>query len=622
MIPCDFPAFSTIKQLGFDLETSDPYLKEAGPGWGRGVGYVLGVALAVDHKTAWYVPVGKNPDSDVVGWLKDLLAHPIPLIGANLQYDLGWISELGIYPAGPAYDIQFAEALLDDVQLDDYGRHISISLDALAEEYLGVRKASNELEAYTKERWPWQKDFRENLYRCPVEMVARYAKPDAMLPIRILQTQWAKLQREGLLDLFKLECALLPVLVKMRRRGMPVDMDRAMETRDEMVTAEQIMLFMLQQKAGFALNVNSPKDLATLFDKTGTEYARTAKGNPSFTADWLAASDAPIAQEVLSLRKLIKARGTFIENAILDKAINGIIYPSLHPLRNDEGGTVTGRFSCSMPNTQQIPKRDAQWAPIIRRIFIPEEGYSGWASLDYSQIEYRFFAHFANDPGLLEAYASRDADFHDIVAGIIGLDKSMRRAAKDINFGLLYGMGKGKLVKKLSALFLTEANPQGRALEIYNTYNERFPAAGRLMKECAKLVSQDPYEITTILGRKSRFKLWEPIQRKEDDKAYPLALARSKYGSAIKVADTYKAINRKLQGSAADLMKKAMVNAIPIFEQIGYPHITIHDELCLSYHPDLAKGFAELQECMESAVKINVPISVGLAVGDDWSLAK
>jgi DNA polymerase-1 len=458
----NFPNLSGAKLIGYDLETFDPYLMEDGPGWARGVGYVLGVSLAVDRNHSWYIPVGERPDPQVIAYLNDTLGTEIPKTGANLQYDMGWLSEIGVWPKGLQMDVQFAEPLLDDVMLDEYGKRRSFSLDALAMHYLGRKKEKSEIEAYCQGKWPYAKDFRENLWRCPPELVAEYAKADAWLPIEIIKQQWLALQREELTELFKLECRLLPLLVKMRRRGMPINETRALEAREEMLLIERLTTKMISDEVGFKVNVNSSKDLARVFDAYKVPYAKTAKGNPSFTADSLSVCSHPIARSILDLRKTIKARSTFIENAILGKSINGKVYPSLHPLRTDEGGTISGRFSCSQPNGQQIPKRDTERAPLIRGMFCPEEGYPSWACMDLSQIEYRFFAHYSGDLELIAAYADPNTDYHSVVSDILG-GQLPRGVVKNFNFMMLYGGGKAKL----AAMLRSQLTPE----EAENLYN-------------------------------------------------------------------------------------------------------------------------------------------------------
>lgn len=616
----ELPNLSAAKRIGYDLETFDPYLIDAGPGWARGAGHIIGCALAVDGGQAWWIPIGERPDPNIVRYLSDTLGTNVPKVGANLQYDAGWFSEIGIHPQGLQLDVQFAEALLDDVMIKPNGQRRSFALDALAEYYLGKHKNTGEIEAYCKERWPRSKDFRENLWKCPVDMVGRYALPDASLPLDIMDIQWGELSRQELTDVFLLECRLIPLLVKMRRRGMPVNLTAAMEARDEMLLIERILAAKLSDTAGFAVNVNSGKDLEKLFKSAGMEDLQyTAKGNASFTADWLASCQHPIAQDVLELKQVIKARSTFIDNAIMDKNINGVVYPSLHPLRSDDSGTISGRFSCTQPNGQQIPKRNAVWAPVVRGMFCPEKGYPLYASLDLSQIEYRFFAHYSEDEQLIQQYQDPEADFHTAVAIILG-DETLRTPAKTINFGLLYGMGKQKLIAQLMKLFPDEGNPRRRGIEIFDTYQTRFPAAGKLLADYAAKVISPPHEVRTILGRKSRFRLWEPNTTQYDGPAYIYNIAVNRWGRNIRIAGAYKAVNRLLQGSAADLMKKGMVEAFEtgIFEKTGVPHITVHDELCLSYHPDLRADFDRLRECVENSIALKVPVKMGLATGPDW----
>lgn len=635
----DFPDLSSAKIIGFDTETYDPELKDNGPGWARGVGHVLGVSLAVSAKQGWYIEVGEKPETNVLQYLKDTLGTQQPKVGANLLYDVGWMAQFGVPVKGPTFDIQFAEALLDDTMIQHSGAPKSVSLDSLALQYLGVRKGSDELEKYTKERWPWQKDFRENLWRCPPELVAKYAISDAMQPIQILSMQWPQLANEKLLDVFKMECELIPLLVAMRMRGVKVDLLAASEARDDMMFAEELMLEELNKKAGFAINVNSSKDLARLFDALQATYPLTAKGNPSFTADWLANNDQPIAIELLKLRQLIKMRSTFIENAILGKAVSSRLYPSLHPLRSDDSGTISGRFSSSQPNQQQLPKRNKQWAPIVRGLFVPDDGYPSWLSIDLSQIEYRLFAHFSHDLELIASYQDRSTDYHEVVSKMLG-GKLPRPIVKNFNFMMLYGGGKKRLAAMLAAnvsvseattLYTLLTGDQVVSTNVYEKlaeailmqYDVGFPAAKLTMKEFAAQAEHEPNYVRTVLGRKSRFKLYEsPKARDATPKLYHLA--KKEWGLPLRVAGTYKAVNRVLQGSAADLLKKAMLDAFKsgVFDKTGVPHLSIHDELCFSYHPDLRNEFLEVQWHMENAIKLKVPVIANASVGPTWGSVK
>lgn len=611
----NLPNPSTIQVVGIDTETYDPDLLEGGPGWGRGWGNVVGVSIAIDSKNKFYFPIAHTvepfdnmPKDQIISYLKDLLSRSIPKVGANLIYDIGWLNTLGIDVKGPHYDIMFAEALIDPNRKD-------FSLESIAYDYLGVGKTSNALYEWGFKQYGGKigSAQRANIYRSPPRLVGPYAEDDALLPLKILELQEARLEEYGLVDLFKLECRLIPLLIKMRQRGVPVDILKAHEAREDMLYAEELMQNTINKLAGCKLNVASGKQLAVYFDKAGLSYPKTDKGNPSFTASWLAAQHTKEAKLINDIRKIKKARVSFIENAIIEKSINNKIYPSLHPLRSEDGGTITGRFSSSKPNSQQFPSRDEDLAPIIRGLFIPEEGYTHWCKMDFSQIEYRMFAHYSGDNNLVEAYQDRSADFHAIVGSYLG-ENIPRKPVKNINFMMLYGGGEDKVIEMLSALELP-IKPK----EFIRLYNQQFPAAKALMKRISDF-AQEKGEVRTILNRRVPFNLWCPKNKSLNSVNLPYSQAYRQYGSGIVRAETYKGLNYTLQGSAADLIKKGMVDAYEsgIFNTIGVPHIQVHDELGFSYHPDLYKEFKELIQIMENAIKLKVPVIMDAEIGPDW----
>ena len=611
--PPSFPNLSGVKVLGLDTETYDPAMKDAGPGWARGDGNIVGVSISTGD-ASWYFPIKHTVQKElnmdpvqVKNFLNDVLGTHIPKVGANLQYDIGWLEHEGIYVSGDLYDIQFAEALIDDTAK-------SYSLDSLANKYIGESKVTKDLYNWSHKAYGGGKDQRANIYRCPPSLVGPYAEADAHLPIQILKLQWKKLQELGLVNLFKMECDLIRVLIGMRFRGMNIDHDRAEIAEKAINDKISELRSELKRHAGFEVSVNSNSDLVRMFDKHGQPYPRTEKGNPSFVKDWLNTNEYVGAQLVSGIRKYEKAIGTFIRGAILDKQIDGKVFPSFHPLRGEWGGAVSGRFSSSKPNAQQIPSRDDELAPLIRGIFVPDEGCQ-WCKIDYSQIEYRFFAHFSQAEWLIEAYMDPTADFHDVVREMIGFT-GHRTPVKSINFGLLYGMGKDKLIQTLSTMGL---NISGE--EFLKIYHDKFPEARKLLHECSD-TAQRTGEIRTILNRRNTFNLFEPAHEWSTPLPYYQAIKR--YGVNIKRSMTHKALNRKLQGSAADLMKKAMVLAHKegIFDRIGYPHVTVHDELDLSYHPDMKEDFDLLKEIMESAIPLNVPVLADPEYGPDWGHVK
>ncbi|RLD02979.1 MAG: hypothetical protein DRI65_13850 [Chloroflexota bacterium] len=610
----EFPNLSGVKVLGLDTETYDPSLMSAGPGWARNAGEVVGVSLATEDNRAWYFPIRHTVQTDmnmdpeqVFKFLNDVLGTDCIKVGANLQYDVGWLQHEGVTVRGELYDVQFAEALIDDVAT-------SYSLDTIAQKYLGTNKVSDELYKWSKAAYGGKDDQRANIYKCPPSLVGPYAEADAHLPIQILKQQWFELNELGLKDLFKMECKLIRVLIGMRMRGVPVDMDKADVAEiliQDKITAQRKLL---KEHAGFDVPVNSGKTIARMFKKHGQTFPLTESGNPSFVKDWLAANPYEGAQLVASIRKYEKAISTFIQGAIKDKAVNNVLYPSFHPLRGEFGGAVSGRFSSSKPNIQQVPSRDEELAPIIRGIFVPEKGMS-WCKLDYSQIEYRFFAHYSNDKKLISQYQNRGADFHSIVGDMLGYTGS-RVAIKGINFGLLYGMGKEKLIKELSNMRLDMSGEK-----FLKMYHDKFPAAKKTATSYSAL-AQRTGEIRTILNRRNTFELYEPIGGV--GVPLPRVQALGRYGGGIQRAATHKALNRKLQGSSADLMKLSMVVAYEegIFERIGYPHLTVHDEIDISYHKDYENDLNRLIEIMEGCIHLEVPVIVDKEFGTNWGNVK
>lgn len=634
--PKDFPNLKNIKTLAIDTETYDPELKIIGPGWGRGVGHIVGASIATED-SAWYFPVrhviDKQDNMDPVAvfkFLKDVCETNSTKIFANAVYDIGWLRTENIHVQGPKYDVQFAEAILD-------GNAYSYALEIISQNYVGQGKISTDLYEWCSRAYGGKAngDQRANIYRSPPTLVGPYAEADASLPFEILKKQWVQLDLANLLDVFKLECDLIDLLVDMRWRGMPISEERASMAEKKATIVIDNLQAELNEIAGFNVNVNSGQtDLARLYDKLGLEYNLTAAGNPSFTRDWLEQQVDEASQRIVDIRKYTKARDTFLLGAILEKHTNGRVHPSFYPLKGESGGAVTGRFAAGSPPVQQIPSRDEILAPIIRSCFVPEEGMS-WVKADYSSIELRMLAHYSEDEQLIKSYTSNPLmDYHDYVGKILG-GKLPRIAVKTLNFSLVYGGGvktisaqmarifnkaeRIKLIKELGFSVLTNTAEQ-LAIIFMNIYSEEFPIAGQLLNACSKTAGNTG-QMRTILNRRTTFDLWEPIK----GKGIPLKLeyALSRYGKAIKRAYTYKALNYRLQGSAADLIKKGMVQAYKegIFKHIPL-HGQVHDELCLSYHPDLNNKFRELTEVMETAIKFNVPIIMDAEHGPSWAEAK
>lgn len=626
--PRDFPNLSGVRLLSLDTETYDPDLLSEGPGFGRGKGHLVGVSIGT-HDAGWYFPMRhticpeQNIDPDVVlRWLRDTLETPhVAKIGANLLYDIGWLQEEGVDVCGPLVDVQFAEALLTEGD--------PVALDALASKYLGEHKETSLL-------YRWCADFyggnptdkqRGNIWRAPPSLVGPYATADARLPFGIIQRQAGELQRQQLVDLFRMECELIPLLLAMRRAGTSVDLTEAERVRELLRGEQGVLQRQLDEAAGRSVNVNASASIALAFDRFALPYPRTEKGKPSFKKEFLETVEHPIAELICGIRQRDKLCSTFIESYILNKNVNGKVHCSFHPLRGDDGGTRSGRFSSSDPNLQNIPARDERLAPLLRGIFVPDHGHMQWRRYDYSQIEYRFLAHYAVGPladTIRAAFvADPTVDYHhqtfEMLAPLMGWDvtdpitiKYKRKLTKNVNFGLVYGMGVKKLIRYLG---LTPA--QGE--ELFEAYHKGVPFVQATMEATMNEAGALGY-IQTILGRRSRFELFEPSSWDDKRPGLPLDAALKYYGSNIRRAYLHKGLNRRLQGSAADMMKRAMWLCWKdgVFDATGVPRLTVHDELDFSDTGGCDEAFAEMQQIMERCIPLRVPVIADCEVGPNW----
>lgn len=626
--PTHFPDLSNEKIISIDCETYDPDLKKRGPGWARGVGHLVGVSVGAPSGGRWYFPIrheiepetNMHPES-VLAWLSHALSNPQQIkVGANILYDVGWLRQEGVLVRGKLLDVQYAEALL-------YER-IDLSLESMAQRYLGEGKESNDLYVWCSAFYGGKPNpkQRANIYRAPPRLVGPYAESDADLPLRLIDLLYAKLKKEELWELFDLECRSIPLLCDMRYAGVRVDVEKAERLSEDLAGRIVIAQDNLNKVAGSEVVVGSNETLARAFDAHGLAYGRTSEGMPSFTKDFLNTVEHPLVEHILEVRRLEKLKGTFVDSYILDSHVNGRVYCQFHPLRGDDGGTRSGRFASSNPNLQNIPSRDEELAPLVRGLFVPDFGHPYWRKYDYSQIEYRFLVHYAIGPGSEEArqlFCNKpDTDYHDfvldMVAPLAGWDistkagrKQWRRPTKNINFGLIFGMGIPKLTRSLG---LTPK--EGKAL--FKAYHEAIPYAQATMDQCSQFAKDHGY-VTTILGRRSRFDLWGPAKFDPKKPALPFEAAVQAYGY-VERAFTHKALNRRLQGSAADLIKKAMLDCYEdgIFDVTGVPRLQVHDELNFSDPGGKDEAFKEMEHRMETAIPLSLPVLADGEIGPDW----
>lgn len=617
--PRDFPDLSSASVIAIDCETKDLDLIEKGPGVRRD-GKIVGLAVGTEDGGRWYFPMRHEVQSElnldpaaVMAWARDNLCRVgQPKVGANLGYDLDYLAEEGVPVAGPFWDVQVAEPLIDE-------NHFSYSLGSIAKRHLGEDKKGSELRAWVEKAYRTKGEaYRGEIYRAPPSLVGPYAEGDVDLPLRILERQRPLLEADGLTPLWEMESKILPMTVKMRRRGVKVDLIKAKALDDELSAAIDLAQTRLNEAAGRVIDVNAAASLKTLFERVGVQYPKTAKGNPSFTKEWLEHHPHPACLLITEVRKLTKLRDTFVRGYVLGQHINGRIHCQFNQLKGDDTGTVSGRFSSSNPNLQNIPARDKVWGPKIRSLFIPEEG-EVWTKHDWSQIEYRFLAHYGvgdNAEVVRDMYRNDpNTDFHEMVMEMTGLD---RKPAKNCNFGLVYGMGPPLLASQLG-LTLEEATEL-----VFNPYHAKVPFVKATYERASSRAAERGF-IKTIGGRRARFNLYENRGRYivgAEREALPYELAKEKWGDKIKRAFTHKALNRLLQGSAADLMKAAMVavDESGVGEVCGCPLLTVHDELDHS-RPDTAEGLEAMREVkhiMETVMTLKVPVIAEMESGPNW----
>ena len=603
--PEEFPDLSSHDEIAIDLETKDPELTKMGSGAIIGKGEVVGIAVAVEGWCGYY-PIahggGGNMDkSMVLKWFQDVLNTNASKIFHNAMYDVCWIRSMGLKINGTIIDTMIASALCDENQF-------RFDLNTCAKRYVGTGKDEAALYAAAKE---WGIDPKGEMYKLPAMYVGQYAEKDAAITLQLWQYLKTEITNQDIQSIFDMETELFPCLVDMRFLGVRVDVEEANQLKKKLVAREQAALLAVKKETGIEPQIWAARSIAKVFEKLKLPYDVTEKTSaPSFTKNFLQNHPHPVVQKIAQARETNKAHTTFIDT-ILKHSHKGRIHAEINQLRGDNGGTVTGRFSYSNPNLQQIPARNKELGPMIRSLFIPEEGHR-WGVFDYSQQEPRLVVHYAGLQNLygvddvLDSYNNDpNTDFHTIVADMANIPRSQ---AKTINLGLFYGMGKNKLQAELG---VDKETSDG----LFKQYHDRVPFVKQLMDNVMQRAQQRG-QIRTLLGRLCRFHLWEPNMFGMH-KAMTHDDALLEHGPGIRRAYTYKALNKLIQGSAADMTKKAMIE---LYKEGIIPHIQVHDELDISIEsPEHA---SKIKEIMEHAVELQVPNKVDYESGPNWGNIK
>ncbi len=577
--------------FSFDTETTSLDYMEA---------RVVGVSFAIEPGKAAYVPFGHDylgapvqlTEAVVLGKLKPLLEDPARLkVGQNLKYDRNVLLNHGIELQGIAYDTMLESYVLNSTA----SRH---DMDSLARRYLNVETISFEDIAGKGVK---QLTFNQ----IELEQAAPYAAEDADITLRLHQTLWGKLSAEpGLAKVFsEIELPLLPVLARMERLGTTIEPKLLHQQSQEIEVRLAELEKQAHELAGQEFNLSSPKQLGEiLFTKLGLPIIKkTPKGAPSTAEEVLAelAETYDLPRLLMEHRGLAKLKSTYTDKLpLMIKPQTGRVHTSYH-----QAVAATGRLSSTDPNLQNIPVRNEQGRR-IRQAFIPCAGYKLVAA-DYSQIELRIMAHLSGDKGLLTAFAE-GKDIHKATAAEVfgvaldAVTSDMRRSAKAINFGLIYGMSAFGLAKQLGI-------GRAEAQKYMDLYFERYPGVLEYMERTRQQADAQGY-VETLFGRR----LYLPDIKSRN--------------AGLRKAAERAAINAPMQGTAADIIKRAMINVDGWIRGIEDESIRmlmqVHDELVFEIREEkLEEYIALIKEKMSAAAELHVPLVVEAGTGDNWDQA-
>ena len=612
--PESFPDLKDHKYIAIDLETRDPNLKSRGSGALISDGEIVGIAVAVEGWSGYYSFGHKEgnffDEAVVMRWIKEVCALPNVKLFHNAMYDVCWLRAYGVQINGHIVDTMVMASLVNE-------NRFHYSLNSLSIDYLGKVKDETALRAAADKAGI---DAKSEMWKLPAMYVGTYAEKDAELTLSLFKTLSKEIKLQDLTKVFDLETQLFPCLIDMKFKGVRVDVEAAHKLKKQLASQEEKLLLEVKKETGIEPQIWAARSIAKVFDKLNLSYVRTEKTKaPSFTKNFLQEHKNPVVQRIAKAREINKAHTTFIDT-IIKYQYKGRIHADINPIRGDSGGTVTGRFSYSNPNLQQIPARNKQLGPMIRSLFIPEDNHQ-WGCFDYSQQEPRLVVHYAATKfkgdeevtEIVERFQNNTVDFHQTVADMANIS---RKQAKTINLGLFYGMGKAKLQAELGL------STKDEATKLFNKYHDSVPFVKDLMDAISRDGSAFGY-IKTFGGRKCRFDKWEIAEWNNGKFTAPMSKADAeaayfeKYPKATKAnirrAMTYKALNKLIQGSAADMTKKSMLD---LYREGIVPHIQIHDELDISVEsPQQAKKIIEI---MENAVKLKIPNKVDYESGDNW----
>jgi len=676
-----------VDTVAIDIETYDPNLKTKGLGAITGDGYITGVAVATGKDSVYFSLSHSDKKLNFKEleefWdqinKKLLQNNKITKVFHNAMYDVCWLQSVtGKKLKGRIVDTMVAASVIDE-------NRFKYSLDALSKDYLNEGKYKYDLENLVlKDSNGVKKNAISNMHEVPFSIAEQYAKQDVNLTLKlwelfdkkldeVLYTKPETKKEYNLRNIFELETKLFPCLVDMKFKGVRIDVAKAIQFGRHLKKRRDQILKAIQNKTGIRIDIWAASSIKHLLEHLKIkDYKVTPKSKlPQLPKNYLNTHKEKSLRMIAKAREYDKAANTFVDG-LLGYVYKGRIHADINQIRGDGGGTVTGRFSMSNPNLQQIPSKGFIGKK-MRELFIPEEGHT-WGSFDYSQQEPRIVVHYAikheleKTDDLKNQFNNDKADFHQIVADMA---KISRKQAKTINLGLFYGMGKGKLQAELNL-------DKDQAKKLFDTYHNKVPFVKQLsdglmrFAENEKLIFTledrfcrfDKYESVNKRwnNKERKFEEWDPEAKEikkadgtityEGDWVVPKLLSKKDAWSKFKLlfnakskskteggdgkveeltekqrqdwfknyfvsAFTYKALNRLVQGSAADMTKKAMVL---LHEKGIIPHIQIHDELCVSIKDK--KTRIMVQKTMEEAIILKVNNKVDYEYGPNWGSLK
>lgn len=627
------------RRVGIDVETRDDHLRTLGIGVRRG-GYIVGISITIEDGPSYYLPIrhrgGDNlPEDAVLRYMREQAKKfRGAYVGANLPYDMDYLWQEGIVSTEASYkDVQVADPLINELQK-------SYSLKNIAERWGLPAKDETALEHAAK---AYNVHPKQGLWMLPARFVGAYAEQDTKLPLQILRRQERALENRELMDVWKLECDVLPVLLKYRRRGVLIDQEKLEYIETWSINEEKKALQLVKEETGHSIDLGDvyrAESFTPALRAIGIEPGQTSTRADKVDAQLLGSSDHPVAAALLRARKVNKLRSTFAAS-IRRYMVDGRIHPTFNQIVREsdfgkedetEGGRF-GRLSSKDPNIQQQPSRD-EFAKMWRSIYIAEPGKI-WGCLDYSQQEPRWTTHWAVKSKIPSANAAAheyrtnpNADNHDMMAKLTGLP---RKQAKTVYLGICYGMGGGRLCDSLGLpkRYAWSHKLDGDfRIDYFETFQEMRQAQLDAKDYAPRWWQAAGEEGQRILDQfDNNAPYVSELAKKAKYKAQKVGMIRTASGRLLNFPEengqyqwVHKALNRLIQGSAADQTKRAMV----LIDQLmpdTFIQMQVHDEIDGSF-VDVEEARRVAKIMSEAWPDTEVPFRVDIEMGDNWGEIK